>query len=330
VSTPLDLWLVRSIQHKGISLNPGEDSLTPLNRALVSLMLFPLAEEYLATYVMLETRNGQTLKGFIQIKKDWERDGTQVVFLSPAPAYEDNAYLIWPGLLEYASLRLADLGVKRIFANVPVGQEEPFRRAGFTVYAREDLYLLEELPPDLPEPKGWRPVESKDKWSVQRLYRLITPPPVQQMENRTTFADKSESVFSRFTARSKEWVIQGQGEIKAYCRFSKSGKFTSLRFTVHPESISEADGLIGSALALANLRWPPPYAAKVRNYEGGIRGALERWGFRLHQSYSLMVRHTLALNEQRIENVKTVKEMPVGILPIKSLQSRGRKGGISP
>ncbi|RLC78119.1 MAG: hypothetical protein DRI61_10395 [Chloroflexi bacterium] len=316
LSTPLDLWLVYNFRHKGMGLGLMEGEEAPLNRVMVALIFSLVAEDQMATYVMQETDDNGHLRGFIQVQRDPYRPGVQVIYLAPSPVYEESAYQVWARLLEYAVLRLRNLGVKRLFADVPEAEEEPFRELGFALYAREDVYILEEAPRNLPEPEGWRPSESKDRWDVQRLYKLTTPLPVQQVENTITGITGSEGFLSRFLRKREEWLLRSKGETIAYLQGAREGGMTSLRLVIHPEFTSESEKLVGTALALASLRWPAPYAIRVRNYEGGIRGALESWSGRFYKTLSLMVRHTFAFEKVEAKSYRPVRDLPVGVLPV--------------
>jgi len=317
-STLVDLWVVRQLQDKGISLDldeGGEAKNAPLRRAFFALFFSPLAEDKIATYVMRRVSGGQLLQGFLQTRRDPEREGVQVIYISPSFLHDDNAALIWQDLLEYTCLRLGSQGVRRLFANLEEGEEEEvFRKAGFIPYAREEVFYLDALPDRLPEPLHWRPQRKEDSWGVRRLYNLVTPPLVQQAED-LSFSPSQGAVPIRLSrAKVEGWVWEEKGEILAYLPVREENKLCQMRLFLHPSLLSKVEEVLGEALALMADDSCSALIFRVRNYEGGVKGALEAFGFRPLTSRSLLVRHTLAVERKGAVKLLRVLDNAAGVV----------------
>ena len=286
-----DSLRVYRLQRKGVSLE--------LQRCLIQPVT-PLREAWLAfltqqamgqpTYVLYDLHDGE---GFIQVRYRPHQAAADVAFL--APSLEDNplAGNAWFRLLDGACVEAADRGIQRVFANLPEGGAEVdvFHQAGFMLYAGEDLYRLDRPPTtqvgtELRVPRAQRP---EDWPSVQKLCVVITPQRVRQTEGGITVATGGEKDCQRY-------VLPGEhGEdLIAALTLCSGGQAHWLRVLVHPDVRHLADGLIRWAVtALAGQSIQPIYCS-VRQYESGVRVALEAAGFEPYATRSLMVKHTVA------------------------------------
>lgn len=299
LSSPLDLWLILSLEGKGEGFGPVSGKTGVWQRAFLSLVFLPLAEKNLATYVM----HGE-VRGFIQIRRDYGREGAEVIYLAPAPYCDGFSTAIWEALINYASWRLGSLGVKRLFADVPEGKEAFFRQAGFSVYAREFLYTINSFPENLPEPGNWQPIKPEDFLNLVKIYQSLTPTPVQQKEG--AFYLRRPNPFYRLVVEQKGMVLkEGADSIAFLIAWSEKGNRWAKLF-IHPDHQTKSPHIVGMSLAWARENFPPPFTFRVRSYEGTLAKGLEEWGLPPQRSLSIMVRNTLTRGKVLLRQIPAI------------------------
>ena len=156
-----DIWLVRRLQHTGMTL-AVEHMLThphePLWTALTAP--WPWAGVGVATFVLDEPPRGQgspaqqapagqALQGFAQLMKRASRPEADLLHVARRGAgrlrpCRPGREAIWSRLLAHCSLAAATHGLQRIYASTPrVASSKPAcEQAGFCLYTRETLYRL--------------------------------------------------------------------------------------------------------------------------------------------------------------------------------------------
>ncbi|MCS7286507.1 MAG: hypothetical protein RMK30_10270 [Anaerolineae bacterium] len=299
LSSPLDLWLIFSLESKGKGFGLVPERSGAWQRACLSLAFLSLAERDFATYIM----QGKA-SGFIQTRKDYKREGAEVVYIAPAPNYDGFSTAIWEALLNYASWRLGGLGVNKLFVDVPEEEEVIFRRAGFSVYAREFLYAVNSLPEGLPEPGNWQPVKPEERHFIVKFYQSITPTPVRQTEGGLTL--KRPGFLHKLMVEQKERILKGETEPVAFLITWKEKGSKWIKLFLHPNYQTESPQVVGMALAWAKDNFPPPFTFKVRSYEGAIARGLEEWELPPQRSLSIMVRNTLAMGKVFLQRIPAV------------------------
>jgi hypothetical protein len=286
-----DSLRVYRLQRKGISLDLRRyltQPATPLREAWLAFLTQQAMGQ--PTYVLYDLQDGE---GFIQIRNRPYQAAADVAFLAPALEESPLAANAWFCLLDGACVEAAGRGIQRVFANLPESGAETdiFHQAGFMLYAREDLYRLTRPPTaqlgaDPPPVRAQRP---EDWPSIQKLCVAITPQRVRQTEGGIAVAAGGEKDCQRY-------VLPGEtGEdLSAALTLCSGGQAHWLRVLVHPDVRDLTDGLIRWAVtALAGQSAHPIYC-NVRQYESGVRVALEAAGFEPYATRSLMVKHTVA------------------------------------
>jgi len=295
LNSPSDLWLVRSLKGKGKGFGLVPDNSGVWQRAFLSLIFFPLAEESLATYVLLGEE-----KGFIQTRKSYGREGVEVIYLAPAPCYAP----IGEPLVNYVCWRLGTFGVKKLFVDASEGEESFFRQAGFSVYAREFLYLIDSLPEGLPEPGQWQPLGQEDFLARVKAYQSITPTPVRQIEGGP--GTKKLSFPNKLMVEQKEVVLKESGNPIAFLSAWREGESGWMRLLLSPGYEAQSTKVVGMALAWAKANFHLPFALRVRSYEGALAKGLEEWGFPPQKSLSIMVRNILAMEKAILKQIPAI------------------------
>jgi hypothetical protein len=286
-----DSLRVYRLQRKGISLDL-QRNLTQTSTPLWEAWLAFLSQQAMGqpTYVLYDLRDGE---GFVQVRFRPHQAAADVAFLAPALREGPQAANTWARLLDGACVEAAGRGIQRIFANLPESGTEVdvFNQAGFTLYAGEDIYRLAQ-PPAIrqgEESIGLRSQRLEDWPAIQKLCVAITPQRVRQAEGGIVVTAGSEKNHERY-------VLPGENgdDLVAVLSIYTGGQAHWLRLLVHPEARDVADGLIRWALGALAVQAPHPVYCNVRQYEGGVRAALEAAGFELYATRVLMVRHTLA------------------------------------
>jgi len=269
----------------------------------------PLREAWLAfltqqamgqpTYVLNDLHDGE---GFIQVRYRPHQAAADVAFLAPTLQESHQATNAWSHLLDSASVEAAGRGIQRVFANLPdSGAEvEVFQQAGFMLYAGEEIYRLAQLPAgrQTEEPLALRVQRPEDWPAIQKLCVAITPQRVRQAEGGITLAAGIERNCQRYVLSTAE-----DDDLVAMLGLCTGGLAHWLRMLVHPEARDVADALISWALSALAAQPAQPVYCSVRQYEGGLRAALETAGFEPYATRALMVKHTLAWSKTPVQEL---------------------------
>lgn len=320
-----DLPLVRRLSEQGISLHTQSDladNLYPLRGALFSMVVggdFP-------TYVWKS--EDREVMGFIQLLLDAEHNHARILFLSPAlvsgngpvaPAVDGNGFeQAWLSLLDQAVIAAGQHGVYSLVAEVnETGPELPvLRRAGFAVYTRQDIWIVEEAAQVNHTSKiRLEHRHAADDWDIQLLYANMVPRLVQSVEPMPTLSDE------------EAWVLRNsQNELEAFVHIHKGSAATWMRFFIHPNAEADTSAIVTAALQVNAPRPNRPVYCCVRRYEGWFTTALERCGFRIWGSQAVMVKHTVHFAKKPMPKLSTVMEsqgIPVSSPYVQRYESNG-------
>ncbi len=294
-----DLALVHRLSEQGVALHT-ESALTQ-NLHPVRGALFSLVGGDLPTYVWKAKK--RDVAGFIQLCLDDNVQHAKILYISAdkSPGIVHNVNKVmgrsdgngqdtavvnegaWLSLLDQAVVEVGQRGVYSLVAEVnEVGPELPIlRHAGFVVYTRQDIWVLNEqvVSPDNNQILSQR--QEIDDWEIQLLYANIVPRLVQLVEPMPPLNDGTG------------WVLREDNEIAAFVHIKEGPAATWMRLFVHPNAEARAD-----EIALAITRLHPPYGDHpifccVRRYQSWIQSPLERVGFQLWDSQAVMVKHTV-------------------------------------
>ncbi len=285
-----DSLRVYRLQRKGISLD--------LQRQLTQPSI-PLWEAWLAfvtqqamgqpTYIVHDLHHGE---GFIQMRYRPHQAAADVTFLAPPLGDENEAATIWSSLLDCAGIEAAGRGIQRIFASLPEsgGETDLFHQAGFLFYAQEDIYCQASPGPADGEPVAGLRAQRPEDWpAIQKLCVAITPQRVRQAEGGIFVATGTGP-------RCRRYVLPGENgeELVAALSLLGGSRGSWLRLLVHPDHRQVSERLIRWSLSKLKEEVHPPVYCNVRQYESGVRVALEAAGFEPYAKRALMVKHTVA------------------------------------
>ncbi len=339
MSKPLDvrdLLLVSKLQNQGILLSL-EDALTQTYRPLLAALVgcLPLEGIGVFTCVCDEVGESRQMAGFGQMRMRKESSEADVVYLTPSLSAVEDAKTLWRRLLKKLCLEAGEQGVQRIFARLPEdGTEvEAFQQVGFSIYTREDVFRLAQIPSDLvhPERKTVRSQQPTDNWGLQGLYADVAPRLVQQAENITAREwETTPPPWSR-QARQEGYVLEDQGEVIGYLRIRQGQTGHWLEMLLHPQAYERADELVEQSLSLLTEYPSRPIYCCVRRYQGGLRAPLEDRGFQQFASQCVMVKYiTVLIKEPALKRVPTLEKRAEAATPMMKThcsRSRGKPTG---
>ncbi len=268
----------------------------PLRAALAAHLPFSeIAAETFVLYANAAPRGGAL--GFIQARPRRGRPEADIAFIAPALDAAPDAVSIWYRLLAECAQGLGEQGTQRLFAQVAQGNgaEQVFATCGFNAYTREDVYRLNFWPAGLRKSNRLRHQRLRDGWNLIRLYAQLTPRSVQMAEGMLS----SDGIAGKLgdwwdQSRGAGYILDAEGELAGAARIQRGSAAYWLRFWLHPQAQAHSDTLLLGALSLLWAAPHRPVYCSVRDYESGMRGALEDYGFQHLQTRALLVKHLTA------------------------------------
>lgn len=312
-----DILLVRRLQEQVACLDLETALLwspDPLPMALLECL--SLSQVRSTTFVEDDNAVQQRTRGFLQA---WDRASgaaCDVLFLSPPFDGSAATTQLWCDLLQHLSLVKGESGRQRIFAKLPVDGQcaDVFRQSGFSTYARRHVFCLRELPPILSTHSGLRlrPAEQRDAAALRRLHGSLTPRLVQQVEGGTETEREPTTVLPWWKSREiREYVWEESGQVQAYLRLVTGQAGHWLRILLAPGASQRADLILSELLSVLVPHPDRPIYCGVREYEGGVRPALDALGFEPLASELLMARHTTAPARVTVDKLSPALEKGV-------------------
>lgn len=287
-----DLFAVRSLQHDGVWLDLFHHLLLRRS-ALATAMIAPVpwVGTGLASYVWSPARR---IEGFVQVLKRPGRYEADLLFLAPRLEQLPYGQPAWQKLVTACVAEAGGQGLRRLFANVPAGEDESDLLAslGFMVYSNEDLFVLAE-------PRGsastkpdarLRHRQSEDVWWLRRLYSIYTPQPVQHAEGYHDDGQASLPLAWWELTNQSSFVVADKGDVSGGVQVVSGRRGHWLLLHGDPGDRDLMAAVLRHGIrAAAGSRWPV-YCA-VRDYQGGLAAVLEDHGFERFARRSRLVKH---------------------------------------
>jgi hypothetical protein len=274
-----DIPLLTRLGNGGTSLC-NELALThgqhPLRSALTGY--FSLYRRGVHTCVTSEQEGHE---GFAQMRPQGERG----VMTCIAPLLSGgDAAATWGHLLDAMAEMAGRLGLQQLVAEAPdEGAElETLRRAGFSVYLRQDILRLAS--PGAEPAAGslsLREATPLDAWAIQQLYYNITP----------RLAQLAEAMPPHWRSGvAREYVLVEDGELTAHLEIQCGSKGAWFNVMIHPEAETCARQVLAQGLALLGKPWDKPVYGCVRRYQEWLRDPLMALGFEPFISSTVLVK----------------------------------------
>lgn len=318
-----DVPLFIRLQRHGVLFRLDQTLIRPRSPLWPALLSpFPWHGIGIATYVLTDRSRRQPAYGLVQMQKRPARPEADLLFLAPHLDSHEDAGDIWYRLLSHCSQEAGQFGIQRLYATLPddATMLEIFKQAGFSLYAKEDIFCLEQmaLPMANADESGLRPSREEDGWALQRLYAAYTPRLVQQAEGMMN----GDAWPGRDTGADLTFVLEKRGEIIGAVTLEMGETGHWLRLQGNAQEIGPMKTLL-----LCGLKALPPaqpvYCA-VRDYQGGLRALLLDLSFRPFATWSRLVRYTVAWAKEPV--LKTVPALERGVEPTMSVGHNGHGG----
>jgi len=311
-----DLIAIRQLQTRGMQLDLERAALwphTPLQAALMPRVPFSMIGAETIVLYANAARSARAV-GFVQARARRGRPEADIVFIAPALEASGDAVSIWYRLLAECAQEIGARGGQRLFAQVSSGNgvEEVFRQAGFSVYAREDVYRLIDWSPDLAKGNALRHQRARDGWTLLRLYAQFTPRPVQIAEGMLSPEGQGGKMGEWWDqSGGSGYILEAESELVGAVRVRRGSAAYWLRFWLHPQAQEQSEKLVRGALSLLWAAPHRPIYCSVRDYESGLRNELEAEGFQYLLTRSLLVKHTtVRAKESVLKLIPSLEKRP--------------------
>lgn len=201
----------------------------------------------------------------------------RLTFIAPDAAIASLALV---PLLEHLIRQLGERGAQSLVAEVDEKSHtfEALRRAAFSIYSRQRIWRVSKPPVPLGE-AAWQPAQPVDDFDVQRLYNLLVPGLVQQVEPKHS--------------GRHGWILREQGELRAFADVQLGPRGVWVQPLIHPE-MEDVDSRLAQLLARLRPRPARPVYLCLRSYSAWLASAVEELGAQPGPPQAVMVRRLAA------------------------------------
>jgi hypothetical protein len=259
----------------------GLDSALMLTRGnpLGLAALFAQLNNSRGTYTNVSPSGDGAPPLFGQVNFQQGERSARVAFIAPETA---SILSTLPLLLEDLAKQSGEWGAYHLLAEMDETSPafEAFRRAGFSVFAWQQIWKLPPADTEAANSCDWSPARLDQESSIRSLFQALLPPLVLSAEP--------------IPAHSFQGLAcQQDGEVTAYTdvEFGPTGIY--LRPIFHPDAV-DVDCLIKVlAGVLPNQSSRPVYLA-VRSYQSWLENGLRKIGAEAAPRQALLVKHLIA------------------------------------
>jgi hypothetical protein len=230
------------------------------------------------------TEKGQTLMA--QIRYPMGAHSAHLTFLVPG---ETCNLIALPGLLEHLAYKAGGWGALNLIGEVDEHTLvfEAFRRAGFSIYAWQRIWLFNDIPPRKSVSRGgngskksalcWSYPSSIDSIAIHSLYQSVVPALVMPIELVTD-------------NHLQGLVCRQNGDITAYADLTYGPRGIWVQPFILPETENVLDVLSDLLVNLPHRFGRPVYLC-VRSYQAWLESALEDISAQIGPRQAVMVKH---------------------------------------
>lgn len=183
-----------------------------------------------------------------------------------------------------------------VLADLPEDSDlfEGFRKAGFTIWARQKVFKLssQEMPPSTTY--SWREGSEFDKLAIDALSKEVVPTAVQLIE---CLSDKSADGLVAYQKNGRLGAL-------AQLEFGPKGIWASMK--VHPDA--DAQALISSLVEQVSDVLERPVYLAVRSYQAHLENTVVRMGFQESENQILLVKHLVLKRTLDPNQIKQIFE----------------------
>jgi hypothetical protein len=283
---PIDLPMVRRLIPHGVSFDSEmgltSGMITPLGGAFLSSVV-PLTD--FGTHVFI-VRDGEAMYA-AQFRHRSGDPHAHISFIAPGADFY-NSEAAWFALIDAMTVAAGKRGAHTLNAEIDEHSEAfvILRRAGFALYARQDILMRMPAPAPEADPELLRPATEEDCFAINLLISNIVPRMVLQADSLPDL--------------TRGLVLEQGGRINAFVAITEGREGTFIQPFLHPEMDHQAGAIHAAVLArLTRVERLPTYVC-VRRYQDWLRTPLAHLGFQAWASQAVMVKHTVARIEHPI------------------------------
>lgn len=293
---PRDVLLLRRLKPQGVAFDLRRHLLqdtSPMRDALLGYLTAHHAGRITCVFQAPEEHDG--LSGFVQVSAGAKGSEWHLAYLAPNLDYDLNAGSTWCRILGHLILLGAEHGVERICVRSAedAEAEDLFRRTGFTVVSREEVFALDHEPKPAPQPRELRRATPQDQWALNELYRQVVPTVIQQAVgcNPQWTAPHRRVIGPRDTTEQYVWADKGR--LLACLCLTKTAQGSWLDVLTRPEQRGELLPHLHYVLTRAAPSAQAPVYCPVPDYAVGLSWLLRTLGFESYTRQVLLVAHTV-------------------------------------
>jgi hypothetical protein len=246
--------------------------------AILSHMILPQRN----LHTLISRSDKQGVVGQFRLKPDDHL--AQIMTVAPTLPDEDADYTVWLHILDAMAAAAGKRGAHMLAGEID--ERSPLftvmRRAGFAVYARQEIWRREPEPlPDQITAAELTEETDADAMDIQLLYSNIVPRLVQPIAVPSS--------------DSEGYVYRQDGRVQGYIAVSEGKYGLYVMPFLHPDILfNEASAIIAGAIVRQPKAERQPVYACVRRYQDWLEDGLARLGFAPISQQAVMVRHIAA------------------------------------
>lgn len=301
-----DVGLLQRVSKHRIPLNAEIVLISNPHPVWTALNQFHVAGEY-DTFTYVWRSDNAKVQGFTQLQRREQDSHAHILYMGSHDATANGASFppvnsdAWLAMLDKVVAEAGRRGIQSVVAEVREdGPELPIlRQAGFAVYTRQDVWLLNALPDSVSLASHSPLLESPQRledWDIQLLYSHLVPNMIQMVEPQPPFGRIS-------------WIAQQNGEMAAYIHVHPGSQADWLQLWVHPNADVNPSHLIAEVITRRPPKPNRPLYCCLRRYQSWLNSALEANQFEYWGSQAVMVKHTVHHTKNPIRRVETNLEM---------------------
>ena len=309
-----DLGVIWRLRSKGVCCD-SESALTHGSNAL-QMSLRGYLDRGNGTSTFVWSSNGVRSTAFAQLRKGGNQ--ARVYYISPSGVdiYEHAAI----ALLDEMAQASGSCGVHNMIAEVDEGGPEfqVMRKAGFAVYARQEIFHLASQPKLAISTLPVREKTVADDPGILSLYLSLVPKIVQQVDPPPS---KSSAGYV---------LTNDNGEVAGYLGVARGPRGVLVRPYLPPEEKDVIKDLVAAFLHLEARRFRNGVYVCVRSYQEWMVAALAESGFDLCGQQAVMVKRLVArIKHSVVKPVHTINRGKVKISSpvVKSVTLAGARVG---
>jgi len=293
---PRDLPLLRRLNPQGVAFDLRRHLLqdtSPMRDAVLDY----LSAHHLGTitFVFDAPEEADGLSGFVQVAEGASGAEWELAYLAPSLDYDLHAGTAWCRMLSNLILMAAEYGVERICVRSAedAEAEDLFRRTGFTVVSREEVFALDQEAKPAPQPRGLRRSTLQDEWALDELYRQVVPKVIQQAEGCAPPWAVAERRVVGQRNDTEQYVWADKGRVLACLRLIRTVRGSWIEVLTRPEHRGDILPHLRYLLTRAAPSPQSPVYCPVPDHAVGLGWLLRTLGFEAYTRQVLLVAHTV-------------------------------------